>query len=476
MNKNYLTQVVWLVILTIALLVILSLIPPIEINFTTRQIDIFSDLRTKNIKNNDTEEVIQPSDTIVTNETDSNSSDTIEPDTTIIPQIDIANVKRKAGDITLIEDYSTEQNGLDNLLAAIENRNSIHRPVRIAFLGDSFIEADILTQNIRLLLQDMLGGCGVGYMAMHSDFPGFRRSITQSDKGWETTHIATPDLELDPITLTLQYHTANGEAYTRLKGVNKLNHLDRWEVSTIGFIAQDSAAIEIKTDSTSHIYNVAGSAIAQFIAINEPTSTIEVRCSDSDVLFWGTWLDGNSGIAVDNISIRGYSGTTLHTLPIDRMQQLDRNIPYDLIVLQYGLNRMTIGITDYTAYTRQLTRAIAHLRQAFPHTDILIMGIGDRCQNIDNEITTLPEVYAMRKAQRNAAIESQCLFWDSCEAMHQLGGMGTFVTNKWANKDYTHINHTGGAPLANEFVKAIQYAIDNYQKPQSTIHPQDSSL
>ena len=158
------------------------------------------------------------------------------------------------------------------------------------------------------------------------------------------------------------------------------------------------------------------------------------------------------------------------------MQQLDRNIPYDLIVLQYGLNRMTIGITDYTAYTRQLTRAIAHLRQAFPHTDILIMGIGDRCQNIDNEITTLPEVYAMRKAQRNAAIESQCLFWDSCEAMQQLGGMGTFVTNKWANKDYTHINHTGGAPLANEFVKAIQYAIDNYQKPQSTIHPQDSSL
>ncbi|MBO7291435.1 MAG: hypothetical protein J6U55_02510, partial [Bacteroidaceae bacterium] len=154
MNKNYLTQVVWLVILTIALLVILSLIPPIEINFTTRQIDIFSDLRTKNIKNNYTEEVIQPSDTIVTNETDSNSSDTIEPDTTIIPPIDIANVKRKAGDITLIEDYSTEQNGLDNLLAAIENRNSIHRPVRIAFLGDSFIEADILTQNIRLLLQD----------------------------------------------------------------------------------------------------------------------------------------------------------------------------------------------------------------------------------------------------------------------------------------------------------------------------------
>ena len=72
MNKNYLTQVVWLVILTIALLVILSLIPPIEINFTTRQIDIFSDLRTKNIKNNYTEEVIQPSDTIVTNETDSN--------------------------------------------------------------------------------------------------------------------------------------------------------------------------------------------------------------------------------------------------------------------------------------------------------------------------------------------------------------------------------------------------------------------
>ena len=88
----------------------------------------------------------------------------------------------------------------------------------------------------------------------------------------------------------------------------------------------------------------------------------------------------------------------------------------------------------------------------------------------------MPAIYGMRKAQRNAAIEAECLFWDCCEAMKQIGGMPTFVGNNWASKDYTHINHTGGAPLANEFVKAIQYAIDNYQKPQSTIHPQDSSL
>jgi hypothetical protein len=85
----------------------------------------------------------------------------------------------------------------------------------------------------------------------------------------------------------------------------------------------------------------------------------------------------------------------------------------------------------------------------------------------------MPAIYGMRKAQRNAAIEAQCLFWDCCEAMKHIGGMPTFVDNKWASKDYTHINHQGGAPLAEEFVKAINHALNN--RPQAvTTQPNDT--
>ena len=469
MNKNYLTQVVWLVVLTVGLLVVLSLIPPIDTFFTTKQIDIFSDLRTKSDTDLVEDESLDYTLDTITSITP--QAATTLPDTTvslpdsIVRQQIVKSVKRKEGDITLIEDYSTTQDGLHNFISAIENRNRLQRPVRIAFLGDSFIEADILTQNIRMLLQDLFGGCGVGYMAMHSDFPGFRRSITQVDKGWQTINVITQDPEYNLLSLPLQYHQAEGDAYTRFKGVNKLRHIDSWDVSTIGFVAQDSAVISLKTDSSSYTYNIEGQKEAQFITINEHTSSIEIRCNNNHVAMWGSWLDGNSGIAVDNISMRGYSGTSLEMLSVTRLQELYDAIPYDLIVLQYGLNRMTPSITDYSPYTQQLADAVAHLRKALPHTDILIMGIGDRCQTDNGEIKTMPAIYGMRKAQRLAAIEAQCLFWDCYEAMKQIGGMPTFVENKWASKDYTHISHQGGAPLAEEFVKAINHALNNHPQP-----------
>ena len=479
MNKNYLTQVVWLVILTIGILMGLYLLPPIDTFFSTKQIDILSDIRLKNTDTSIDENILAevgdtiPITLIVDSIATATDTTTALPDS-IAKKLIIKNIKRKSGNITLIEDYTIKQNGLQNFITAVENRGSIQRPVRIAFLGDSFIEADIFTQNIRMLLQDLFGGCGVGYMAMHCDFPGFRRSINQIDKGWETNSVISSTPQYDLISLPLQQQCANGEAYTKFKGVNKLRYIERWETSTLGFVAQDSATIKVKTDSTSYNYEVSGSKMAQFITIDEPTSSLEVRCDNSQIAMWGTWLDGQSGIAVDNISMRGYSGTTIESLSKERLQELQKAIPYDLIVLQYGLNRMTPSITDYTPYTHQLVNAIAHLRQAFPNTDILIMGIGDRCQNENGEIETMPAIYGMRKAQRNAAIEAECLFWDCCEAMKQIGGMPTFVENNWASKDYTHINHQGGAHLAEEFVKAINYALDNNSQPIIT-QPADTT-
>lgn len=463
MSKNYLTQVVWLFILTVVILMIISITPPIEINHTTKQVDLLSSIRTESEEGNtdnlntkstssETESSSQKSHSNKTMETASGN----EKDAT--PPIH-RDVPRKLGDITLIEDYTPKQNGMKHFAKAINRRNHSKRPIRIAFLGDSFIEADILTQNIREALQELYGGCGVGYMAMHSDFPGFRRSIDQVDKGWET-HSVAKNYEGQYTSLPLLFHRPSDKAYTLYKGVNKLKYLDHWDVSTIGFIANSNATITLKTDSTTHTYDVTAKDKAQFITLRETTSRLEVRCDNPDIVMWGTWLDGNNGIAVDNISIRGYSGTTIQDIPLKRLKELNDNIPYDLIVLQYGLNRMTNTIMHYDPYTDQLNKAIAHLQEAYPHADILIMGIGDRCDKQGGEIKTMKAIYGMIDAQRNAAMQSGCLFWDTYAAMQSLGGMPEFVNNKWANKDYTHINHNGGRPLADEFVKAITHAIE----------------
>ena len=49
--------------------------------------------------------------------------------------------------------------------------------------------------------------------------------------------------------------------------------------------------------------------------------------------------------------------------------------------------------------------------------------------------------------------------------MKTLGGMETFVKNRWANKDYTHISFIGGTYIAEEFVKALKYAFEKKSAP-----------
>jgi len=480
MNKNYLTQVVILFLLTIGILLGLSTLKSTDINFTTKEIDILGSLRdapaneeipeeeqpaTGSLAEAPTAVADEETPAVVENATaavaDSIGAGGVPSATTdsTFARIDVSNVKRKAGDITLIEDYTAAQAGLKNLKAAIDGTQQ--RPVRIAFLGDSFTEADIMTQNIRQLLQDEYGGCGVGYMPMYSDCPGFRHSVSHVCNGWET-HSVISKPEYSKTSLTLQMHRPQDsiKTSTRFKGVNKLRHLDHWDVSRIGFIADRGGIISVKTDSGSHSYNVAPDAKAQFIVIPESTKSLEIRCDNRDIAFWGAWLDGRNGIAVDNISVRGYSGTTIPSIPAERLRQLNEAIPYDLVVLQYGLNSMNKNVTDYAYYTTHLVKMVSHLRAAFPSTDIVIMGISDRCQNTNGAIQTMKAVYALREAQRKAAIETGCHFWDCCEAMTTLGGMAAFVEKKWANKDYTHISRSGGAQVAEEFVKALKYALE----------------
>lgn len=60
------------------------------------------------------------------------------------------------------------------------------RPVRIAYFGDSFIEADIFTADLRERFQSEFGGCGVGYVPITSSISGYRPTVRHSFGGWSS--------------------------------------------------------------------------------------------------------------------------------------------------------------------------------------------------------------------------------------------------------------------------------------------------
>lgn len=67
----------------------------------------------------------------------------------------------------------------------------MNRPVRVAFLGDSFIEGDIMVADFRSGMQKEFGGRGVGFVPVTSVAAQFRPTVEQRASGWTTWSMLT---------------------------------------------------------------------------------------------------------------------------------------------------------------------------------------------------------------------------------------------------------------------------------------------
>ena len=356
----------------------------------------------------------------------------------------------------VIEDYTASGHGLENLRKAIKDG----RMARIAVIGDSYIEGDIFTQDLRDMLQKKYGGSGVGYVNMYSEFPGFRRSIKQSGgKGWKE-YSAKDKSESKYLTLTQHYYTLDTPTKSTYSGTETFPNASKWNQSKFLFVSPSDATIRLTTSSGTKEYPVKSSAELQCLTVNEPTDLFEVEVSNKSVKGIGVWLTDTNGVNVDCMSSRGFSGLTLANVDANISKKLSESIPYDLIVLEFGMNAMSPKQTNFSGYTKKMESVINHLKATYPNTDILVMGIGDRGKKSGTEVHSMVGVSHLINAQRDMARRTGTLFFDTREAMGGEDAIVKWVKNGWANTDYIHMNHKGGHELAKPFFKAIESNIE----------------
>ena len=356
-----------------------------------------------------------------------------------------------------IEDFTVSRGGLAHLRAALGSRQS--RTVRIAVVGDSYIEGDIFTLDLRDALQTEFGGRGVGFMAAHSDIPGFRRSVSQSSSGWEEHDVRKPS-HFRHKTLSGCYFTGNEGSVVNYRGVKSNPRQAAWSSSRLLFMAPVSGAITVTTDGGTQRCDVAGAADSvQQILITGETARFKVENQVPGLVFLGAWLDDGQGVSVDCMSVRGVSGITHRSTDAALAREMARFVDYDLIIVEYGINALTASQTDYSAYGGLMVKSLRRLRECYPDADILMMGVGDRGQKVGGEVHSMPTVNAMVRAQRRAAMDAGVLFWDTREAMGGQDAIVDWRERRLVNADYIHLNSAGGKVLAQELVKSIKMAL-----------------
>ena len=343
-------------------------------------------------------------------------------------------------------DYSEGQSALRRLRAALREGRS--RSVRIAFVGDSFIEGDILVAPFRQALQQRYGGKGVGYVPLTSPVSRFRQSIQQRFEGaWRQTFASKSDSRT-LFTLSETFATATASASTSYK----LTNADRVTLHYVSDTIPVAITYGINGGERQHVELPAShGALAEYTFPHSAVKQFELATGGGDgTRFYGVCFDGMTGISVDNYSLRGSSGTKLTAVSSALTSQLSRFRPYDLIILSYGLNVLSPKDNNdsYEWYYDAMAKSIEHIQQLYPHATILLMSLSDRATLHEGEIHPLNGVARVLRIQHRLAQRYGLLFWNTHEAMASLGGIKGFVDKGWAAKDYTHISMAGGTQLA----------------------------
>ena len=366
-------------------------------------------------------------------------------------------------DIIAIEDFDTlAESRFTRFVERLANGEN----VRIAFMGDSFIEGDILTSDLRAELQEIFGGRGVGFVACDIPFATVRNTVKRTSTGWSSYSVmkskAAPEALRDKFFVSGYIANGGRGATTKWQSTSHFPTLDSCTRARVVLLSRDSSRVEVAVNDTlTHEFAIAGDERVREIYVEAPLESLRLKVLEGSVLCYGASLEGNGGVVVDNFSVRSNNGHAIFGTGAQINRQVDEMLGYDLVVLQYGLNIMQPGQRQFSKYRDQLRDMIAYAERCFPNAAILVLGVSDRWVKNEESGSYEPigSVDAMTSYQRAAADSCGVAFWNTSKAMMALGGMPRFVSNGWAAKDYTHINFRGGSRVAAALAAAIRQPV-----------------
>ncbi|MEI6153576.1 MAG: hypothetical protein WCQ90_05770 [Deltaproteobacteria bacterium] len=394
------------------------------------------------------------------------------------PPLEIGRVTGKNLNVTQIRNVLGKGKGLQFFFQAIDRMKISEDTVRIAYFGDSMIEGDLITQDLRKELQTVFGGHGVGFVPITSPAAAYRKSISHSySNSWQTYSLLTGTRSDIPRGIS-------GCVYVpqMVKNASEnINKRDSWinirrgdngegedfSLAKVFFINSDShSCISFRFDDglEKSIDLTVMDALQQVTLYSEkPARQLRVNFKGSEPVFvYGLSIESENGIFVDNLSLRGHSGTRLISIPSSLLSSFNNYLQYKLIILHYGVNVADPHATGYQWYEEKMVATVQHLQKSFPEASILLVSVGDQSIKEGEDYVTSPCISKLLKSQERIAERTGIAFWNLFEAMGGEDSMVRWVNRGWAAKDYTHFSGSGAKKVAQSLTKTLLSEYSRY--------------
>jgi lysophospholipase L1-like esterase len=318
----------------------------------------------------------------------------------------------------------------------------------ILHLGDSHTAADLYTDHVRLALQERFGDRGHGWV-----YPGkvwrtyFPRHVKlESSKDWDSRRgiligarkNAVGPFGLGGVVTTSAERGATIRVSPRAGDVTSPN-LGRLEVFYLVEPGGGSFTVSIDDEIHMRLPTSEGERVGPErwtqILPDDPHDVVLEANGDGPVTLFGLSLERQvPGVVYDVLGINGARATDAADWDWERLgvRQLAWRDP-DLIILAYGSNEVDDDPFHADAYYERLFDLLLTLRNAQARRPAcLLIGPPDRAvrSKRDKEWRTPQVLHDIIRAQRSAAFDAGCAYFDTFRAM---GGAGTI--DAWARED-----------------------------------------
>ena len=378
--------------------------------------------------------------------------------------------------------------GLSSFLAALRQTKTDGSQVRIAYFGDSMIEGDLITGDLRNSLQTEFGGSGVGYVPINSLTADFRATIHQTfSPDWYEYNLVSDKLPARcPLGISghafLPHEVASRDStgivadtsWVQFQAGQSWATTRRFAEARLFYgpgAGRDQVLVTTDRHRVPHALLGSGAVNELVLQPGSPARTMRLAfAAHGPRPVYGVSFESPRGVVLDNFSFRGNSGMSLTRIPFKQLAAFGQLLDYRLIILHYGVNVADARNKTYGWYARAMTRVVDRMQRAFPNASILIVGMSDKSSRIDGEFQTDPSVPRLLAAQRQLAEHNHAAFWNLFEAMGGENAMVRWVQESppLANKDYTHVNSRGARKIAGLL---FDYLMQEYAHPTPAAAP-----
>lgn len=379
----------------------------------------------------------------------------------------LSSIKR-ARDLIAVRSYSKDSIGaMDMFYKSLLLTKSKGKKTRIAYFGDSMIEGDLCTQDLRKSFQAMFGGRGVGFVPITSIVAGFRQTITHVfSKDWIKYDFHDKGGKEHPVGPSGSVFVPNAGSWVKYiapKAYGPFNTIKLYYGT-----GNSDARVSITKDADVSTIVLNGANAINEAVVNENGTVNAVTMSfncPTPINIYGASFESGSGVYLDNYAFRGNSGLPLTTVPFSIYNGFDEYFSYDLIVLQYGLNVVGHNVKTYSWFKKGFQAMVDHIKQAYPHASIMIVSLGDKGYRKDGVWNTEPDVLKVVQVQKEVAEENGIAFWNLYENMGGYNSMKRWVEGDTtlANQDYAHPNAKGAKKMSDLLFNKLIEGLNDYK-------------